>query len=49
MKITKIKTRAGEFGAPVTTDLDSVVERMRSMENKEVADKIAAIDHYGLQ
>jgi predicted P-loop ATPase len=41
MKITKIKTRAGEFGAPVTTDLDSVVERMCSMENKEVADKIA--------
>ena len=30
MKITKIKTRLGEFGAPVTTELDGIVERMRS-------------------
>ena len=43
MKITKIKTRMGRFGAPVTTDLDAVVERMRSPKTKEAADRIAAI------
>ena len=29
MKITKIKTRMGEFGAPVSTELEAIVERMR--------------------
>lgn len=43
MKITKIKTRLGEFGAPVTTELDSIVERMRSTKTKEAADPIARI------
>ena len=43
MKITKIKTKVGQFGAPVTTELDSIVERMRSTKNKEVADRIATI------
>ncbi len=43
MKITKIKTRLGEFGAPVTTELDSIVERMRSPKTKEVTDPIARI------
>ena len=43
MKITKIKTNMGRFGAPVTTDLDAVVERMRSPKTKEAADRIAAI------
>ena len=43
MKITKIKTRMGRFGAPVTTDLDAVVERMRSPKTKEAAGRIAAI------
>ena len=43
MKITKIKTRMGQFGTPVTTDLDAVVERMRSPRTKEAADRIAAI------
>ena len=43
MKITKIKTRLGEFGAPVTTDLDTIVERMRSPKTKEAADPIARI------
>ena len=43
MKITKIKTRLGEFGAPVTTELDAVVERMRSTKTKEAADPIARI------
>ena len=43
MKITKIKTRLGEFGAPVTTELDAIVERMRSPKTKEAADAIARI------
>ena len=43
MKITKIKTRLGEFGAPVTTELDSIVERMRSPKTKEATDPIARI------
>ena len=43
MKITKIKTKAGAFGAPTTTDLDAVVERMRSPKTKEAADRVAAI------
>ncbi len=43
MKITKIKTRLGEFGAPVTTELDSIVERMRSTKTKEAADPIARV------
>ncbi len=43
MKITKIKTNMGRFGAPVTTDLDAVVERMRSPKTKEAAERIAAI------
>jgi hypothetical protein len=43
MKITKIKTKAGAFGAPVTTDLDAIVERMRSPRTKEAADRVAAI------
>lgn len=40
MKITKIKTKYGEFGSPVSTDLDAVVERMRSEETKAAGDKI---------
>lgn len=43
MKITKIKTRLGEFGAPVTTELDSIVERMRSPKTKEATDPITRI------
>lgn len=43
MKITKFKTRLGNFGKPVTVDLDAVVERMRSPKTKEAADAIAAI------
>ena len=43
MKITKIKTRLGEFGAPVTTELDAIVERMRSPKTKEAANPIARI------
>ena len=43
MKITKIKTKTGEFGAPVSTELSAIVERMRSKETKEAADRIANI------
>ena len=42
MKITKIKTRTGVLGAPVTTELDAVVERMRSEESRAAAHRIAA-------
>ena len=41
MKITKIKTKAGEFGAPVSTELSAIVERMRSDATKEAAAQIA--------
>ena len=41
MKITKIRTKLGEFQTPVTTDLDLVVARMRSEETKKAADLIA--------
>ena len=43
MKITKIKTRIGTAGAPVSTELSTIVERMRSEETKEAAARIAAI------
>ena len=38
MKITKIKTKLGEFGSPVPTELESMVERMRSEDTKNAAD-----------
>ena len=41
MKITKIRTKLGEFQTPVTTDIDLVVARMRSEETKKAADLIA--------
>ena len=40
MKITKIKTRYGEFGSPVSTELDAIVERMRSETIKVDAERI---------
>ena len=43
MKITKIKTNMGRFASPVTTELNMIVERMRSPKTKEAADRIAAI------
>ena len=39
-KITKIKTRGGELGAPVSTDLNAIVERMRSNDIKDAANRI---------
>ena len=46
MKITKIKTKIGEFGTPVTTELEAIVERMRSESTKTVADRLR---HVALQ
>ena len=43
MKITKIKTTFGTFGAPVSVEMDAIVEKMRSPKTKEVADRIASI------
>ena len=43
IKITKIKTRGGEFGAPITTDLDAVVERMRSDDTRGAAKRVASV------
>ena len=43
MNITKIKTKIGEFGVPVTTKLEAIVERMRSEDTKATADRIRAI------
>ena len=40
MKITKIKTKYGEFGSPVSTELDAIVERMRSETIKSDAERI---------
>ena len=42
MKITKIRTRMGEFGSPVSTEISAIVEQMRSQTTKEVAARIAA-------
>ena len=41
MKITKVNTTAGQFKLPVSTELNSVIERMREPRTKEVADRIA--------
>lgn len=43
MKITKINTKMGQFGAPVSTELSAIVERIRSEKTKESASRIAAI------
>lgn len=43
MKITKIKTKVGNFGSPVSAELSAIVERMQSTDIKAAADRIAAI------
>lgn len=43
MKITKLKTKYGEFGKPVSTELEAVVERMRSEDTKAAADRIRMV------
>ena len=40
MKITKLKTRYGEFGSPVSTDLETIIERMRSEDSKAATETI---------
>ena len=40
MKITKLKTRYGEFGSPVSTELEAIVERMRSEDSKVATETI---------
>ena len=43
MKITKVKTLPGVVGYPVSVELGSIVERMRSPKIKEAVERIAAI------
>ena len=43
MKITKVKTKFGEFGAPVSTELSAVAEQMRSETTREAAGRITAV------
>ena len=43
MKITKVKTKIGQFGAPVSTELSAVVERMRSEAIKDAAAQVANV------
>ena len=45
MKITKVKTTNGEFGSPVTTEMDAIIERMRSESTREAVGEIAAQAH----
>lgn len=40
MKITKVRTKLGELQSPVSTELEAIVERMRSEETKQTADVI---------
>ena len=41
MKITKVRTKLGEPLSPVSTELETIIERMRSETIKPAADKIA--------
>ena len=43
MKITKLKTKLGTFGSPVSTELSNMVERMRSEDIKDAADRLRTI------
>ena len=43
MKITKIRTKMGELGSPVSTEIGAIVEQMQSPKTKEVAARITAI------
>ena len=45
MKITKMKTKNGELGSPVTIELDAIVERMRSESTREAVREIASEAH----
>ena len=43
MKITKLKTKFGEFGKPASVDLEAIVERMRSEDTKRSAEIVRAV------
>ena len=40
MKITKIKTKVGAFGSPVSTELEAIVERLRSEDTKAATERL---------
>ena len=42
MKISKCTTKDGVCGRPVTTELETIVERMRSEKNREAVEQAAA-------
>ena len=42
MKISKFTTKDGAYGRPVTTELETIVERMRSEKNREAVELISA-------
>ena len=42
MKISKCTTKDGVCGRPVTTELDTIIERMRSEKNREAVEQAAA-------
>ena len=42
MKITKIKTKIGVFGPPVSVEIENIVERMRSAKTQGIAQRVAA-------
>ena len=42
-KITTIKTEGGELGTPVSSDFETIVERMRSEETKDAAKRIGSV------
>jgi len=48
-KITKVKTKIGELGTPVTTEFETIVERMRSDATSDAAKRVASVVlHYRL-
>ena len=42
MKISKFTTKDGACGRPVTTELETIVERMRSEKNREAVELTSA-------
>ncbi|MBR6195473.1 MAG: hypothetical protein IKQ58_08400 [Prevotella sp.] len=42
MKISKFTTKDGACGRPVTTELETIIERMRSEKNREAVELISA-------
>ena len=46
MKITKVKTIDGILGMPVTTEMDAIVERMRSDTTRDAVQDIVRQANY---